>query len=95
MQDWIDSIDWDSVDFPEPNFEVFGGGVGFIEKPSKGSSGVDATVACFYMADVDEVVWCASNMPAFGYATSTVDLAYVPKDGAMDIYFGGKPEFTT
>jgi hypothetical protein len=93
LQDWIDVIDWDAVDFPEPNFEVFGGGVGFIEEPSSGASGVDATVACFYMADVDETVWCAANSPAFGYTTSTVDLALMPEDGALEIEFKGAPNW--
>ena len=81
LQDWIDAIDWEAVDFPEPNFEVFGGGVGFIEVPND----EDTTVACFYMADVDEVVWCAGGSSAFGYGTSTVGLADVPEDGALDI----------
>jgi hypothetical protein len=63
LQDWVDAIDWDAVDFPEPNFEVFAGGVGFIEEPSD----YDTTVACFYMDDIDEVVWCTGGSPTYGY----------------------------
>ena len=55
LTDWIDSFNWKSVDFPKPNYEVFGGGVIFDNEPTA----EEKYSTCLYMEEYDPTVWCA------------------------------------
>ena len=83
LQDWIAANDWDLLDFPEPTGEVFGGFVGFNERPQP----EDIYSACFYMEEVDEVVWCALGDGNGVSYTATFDPAEIPEDGPEDAGF--------
>jgi hypothetical protein len=84
LQDWVENFDWAAVDFPEPTGEVFGGGIGFIEVPQS----EDIYVACFYMEEVDEVVWCAYADGNLETSTGSFDPADMPEEaGPTDAGF--------
>jgi hypothetical protein len=59
---------------------VFGGFIGLKELPQAD----DQYVACFYMADVDELVWCAAGDGVGISYTATFDPADSLEDGPRD-----------